>query len=574
MRTDFEAFAIRALNTSRKRYAPTYVGLRLLLDSLPSLTSSDWGSRLVARKLDDHYSWRYRQFSEIKDFKLDRSIEYRDFLYGSPLTVIAESHILQLLSKEPIFAPPNCAYSYLWPQPKSGSNYKYFMEGYKLRNNLVREMLSNNDGEGALVLDIKKFYPSIDQQKLMRFIDGRLGNLKDRKVCGVTRHFITNLVENCKAGIPIGPDLSHFLGHIALERVDNELTKRFGAKYLRYVDDIIILVSEITKNDVIGLVNSLLSKEGLELNDSKTDWVSSETYRMKSPIIEIEPRDTTFNRLLQEMSMYLMIHPSSYSDLKRMFLENGFLLPFLRIKALAKYDRFRLYISIRKRNTLKVITQDKKYLLRKAIELRKNLAQKLVQKIDQPIPEHGIIRRWHVQEIRYCLNRMLYLYNFDEYGKLFQLTPNIDEFASTRTLIEAISKENIMSVLNMPGSVISTFADLWSESEKGSLSLDWNFEKTKYIIDSLATLALYRVIDIPDRFISELSFAEKALVEFCNGNHIFQRELQDLSYLDELRTLQIGKKREELHELLTTRLSTKEHFFLPGLFLGSEKYFS
>ncbi len=86
----------------------------------------------------------------------------------------------------------------------------------------------------CLQMDISKFYPSINNEKLKV-------ELRRKIKCGQTLTLLDVIVDSCK-GIPIGNYLSQYLGNICLSRVDRLMKEVLKVKYYyRYCDDIIML---------------------------------------------------------------------------------------------------------------------------------------------------------------------------------------------------------------------------------------------------------------------------------------------------------------------------------------------
>src|SRR5579871_6667771 len=97
----FETLAVRTLNTCRVIHMPTYAGLRLLLGGAandPHALLAFIGQRTRVRE-----SWRYFGFQSLKDAPAGRKPEYRNCIIGSPVTLLAEAHVLALAANEPSF---------------------------------------------------------------------------------------------------------------------------------------------------------------------------------------------------------------------------------------------------------------------------------------------------------------------------------------------------------------------------------------------------------------------------------------------------------------------------------------
>lgn len=119
----------------------------------------------------------------------------------------------------------------------------------------LKKALRNDKNEFCLKLDIKKFYPSIDNdilKQLLRkkFKDSRLLNLLDEIIDSTT-------------GVPIGNYLSQFLANYYLSEFDHWIKEVKKIKeYYRYADDIVILADN--KEDLHSLLVEI--KEYLYVN--------------------------------------------------------------------------------------------------------------------------------------------------------------------------------------------------------------------------------------------------------------------------------------------------------------------
>lgn len=97
--------------------------------------------------------------------------------------------------------------------------------------------------EYTLKIDIKKFFPSVDQTILFE----KLSNLLK---CKDTINLIKLFYEN-ETALPIGFLLSQLFANVYLNSLDHFLHHRIKLKFVRYVDDVVIF-----SNDNSKLVNS------------------------------------------------------------------------------------------------------------------------------------------------------------------------------------------------------------------------------------------------------------------------------------------------------------------------------
>ena len=104
----------------------------------------------------------------------------------------------------------------------------------------LKSQLRNNKAETkyCLKLDIKKFYPSIDQSILKKIIRRKI---KDKRVLLI----LDEIIGSVPNGVPIGNYLSQFFANLYLAYFDHYLKEVHKVKfYYRYADDIVILSSD------------------------------------------------------------------------------------------------------------------------------------------------------------------------------------------------------------------------------------------------------------------------------------------------------------------------------------------
>ena len=104
----------------------------------------------------------------------------------------------------------------------------------------LKSQLRNNKEETkyCLKLDIKKFYPSIDQLILKKIIRRKI---KDKKVLLI----LDEIISSVPNGVPIGNYLSQFFANLYLAYFDHYIKEVHKVKfYYRYADDIVILSSD------------------------------------------------------------------------------------------------------------------------------------------------------------------------------------------------------------------------------------------------------------------------------------------------------------------------------------------
>lgn len=307
-----------------------------------------WIMEVAAGKASTRTDWRYYNFPILKELESDGSAIYRDYTLGSPTTLLAEAHVLYLLSQSEAFAVPKCVYSYHWPHQERGSrNYQYFFDGYTSRNQKVADLLRENPGNVAVISDIRHFYPSVKWDKLQAKFQNRLGYVRDIDTKSKAIRILEGLRDIPGNGIPIGPDFSHLLGHVALEDVDILLSTEFGERYLRYVDDLIVVCPAAKSEEVAGRIASIVDESGFKVHHGKNDIVRAEAWLSDCPAMKDADDEPAFNELIRDLTIYLMLKPKSFDSIRKMFAAEGFSIPLERLRTQSKYTPFRRFIQHR-----------------------------------------------------------------------------------------------------------------------------------------------------------------------------------------------------------------------------------
>jgi RNA-directed DNA polymerase len=116
----------------------------------------------------------------------------------------------------------------------------------------------------ALKMDVRKFYPSIDNGILKQVIRKKI---KDKNVLWLLDEIIDST-----SGLPIGNYISQILGNLYLSDYDHRMKEHHRLKYyFRYCDDIVILSDSKTKlrTYYTDSVNYLKDSRNLEI---KSNW--------------------------------------------------------------------------------------------------------------------------------------------------------------------------------------------------------------------------------------------------------------------------------------------------------------
>jgi len=430
---------------------------------------------------------------------------------------------------------------------------------------------------GAIVCDVKNFYPSIHQNDLennfISFID-KIASINSDMKSLLTKYFkeyMAVLRENgYSMGIGIGPAFSHFLANFYLRFFDMEMNELFGEKYSRYVDDMIILYNQDEKENSIDRITGLLKKYNLELNSEKTDFISKKEWLEFDPYTDRKKyssfQDTSLFKLKTQTTLFLYYKKdkTTYEELLSKFRSNNFTLP-INIWKNDSNDKPHISFITSIIQSLKIRNfkiQSVDTLLKQAIDLRNFINTELLNLLKQNVPsEKKTVRKWHIQKIKYFLSQYIYLNSPDQYISVLEDISLIDEVKSFSILMSDLKNKCISKeILQLSGRLIITFSSIFTTAYPGEkVNLVWDDSFcNECIINSLEVLAIYDIISISDINFNKLDKKQKELLYFCFEQKIIEREIKDLSYIDEIRTLQLNKQKGLIKYFMENRFSPDE----------------
>lgn len=134
---------------------------------------------------------------------------------------------------------------------------------HKAKRDLDKVIASYDGDVYYLQMDIKKFYPSVDNNIMMQLVGKKIK-------CKGTLWLLGVIIHSTK-GLPIGNYLSQYLGNLYVTYLDHYVKEVMRVKhYYRYCDDIVVISTDIAQLHSIHLkVKSMLLQElKLSLKDS------------------------------------------------------------------------------------------------------------------------------------------------------------------------------------------------------------------------------------------------------------------------------------------------------------------
>jgi hypothetical protein len=183
-------------------------------------------------------------------------------------------------------------------------------------------------------------------------------------------------------------------------------------------------------------------------------------------------------------------------------------------------------------------------------------------------------RRWAIQDIRYLLNRSLYLLPSKAREEVLNLLPDCVELEPSRAVLTALVTGDASELTKYPGPTVSSFCELWKESTTERPTFNWSCEPAKEERDGASVLALCGLSTPPKEWTNQLrEQSSQVMVNLSSGQRPTRRTFDDFSYIDEMESLFL-KPGIDVNRMLSTRFDDGEDVVLPTLGLGGDHYFS
>ncbi len=578
-----KALIRRSLNEYRLAHLPTYIALRLFASRQSQHVESSWTNAIITRKLLTNNQWAYHKYPIYKGVR-DGKLTYRQCVSGSPITILAESLILRRFAQDPIFQVPQFVYSYLWPTEfgRDKRVFKYYWKGYLARVDQITNTIRTDNHDGVLVMDLRDFYPTCDRIKIHHSLESLIKQSSMIEDKGKLLTFFDYAMDQCDSGIPIGTSTGHFLGQIAMREFDSAMHDKFGFCYTRYVDDISITCNSKEVDSIKQFVVEKLKLYILpELNKSKTHFVPADEWDNNLAVNKRpESNAVTFESIMRNLSVLISFREDVYETVKRMAIEAGYAMPWERIEVVHKKS---LFAKLSYRNARYSVA---KWML--AVKLSPNkiitemelLKKSLTAVLDQPSDPKQIAselgNKARAKEINYTLGRLLYLLPSNEYWRITQTASQQPETIPIAKIATAIVTSNPSLVTEFPGNIVNTFCEVF-KSRGGSIIRDgFNINVTNSNeVESAASLLLHGLVNKEHLSIEgTLNDHVHDYTDFAGFSKINVRKRIDFSYIDELRTLQLGLDGSSLTAILRSRFDEDEDMSFSAQRLGSGRSLS
>jgi len=555
--------ATKALAAYRTRDIIPYLALRYYLNT-PSSKTNHWISNICSRLAKN----TKKNYIKVKHFKecIEGENIFREIFYPAPNEALAETYLINEISKVKSMHPDYYVYSYLFEKStsKNGVFVKYF-DGLISRQKDISSACKLNIEKKLSYSDIKKFYPSIyiEEAKKVWLEHSTKNNLDNKYIeLGLT------LLENQRVAakffndnekLLIGPSFSHVIANLVLKDVDNKMHIMTNGHYYRYVDDIIMIGTENEIEKWRDTLKTSLLDQKLELHDKTKDFVISTNEWLSGENDFSDNLSREWGYLIGDIKRFLLLNPEDKGALESAFKSKGIRIPILdysksiRNEGYIKNFLFKYKVSkwFRQKSHSLSISQ-----LLASAENCKLKYMHLLNKSDETFKstESAYEKKRRVPKIRYLAGRLLYLLPENELQVLLEKTIKYPELYLLNAITESLITRDVTQIINMGINTTQAAAQLLVANGK-HVNLDvTQIENSDHdvIEQSISILGLYKLqypkIDINGELIKLLSGTEKDISELMDSKNDFIKEfacLHGIAPVDHLRVLQSGFDEDE-----------------------------
>lgn len=256
-------------------------------------------------------------------------------------------------------------------------------------------------------IDIKSFYSSINQEKLLKTIKV---NVRKKEIISLIEDAITTpsisvstksqFVTRRDKGIPEGLPISNSLANLYMKNIDLKYGNITEIEYFRYVDDILILLNEENFSFIKQMIQKDIDKLALSINEKKDEGkiekgITYLGYNINPQIISVrESSIIKFEQSLEQLFRDVKKNKIAYIEWKISLKVTGFVINNHKYGWLFFYSQINdLSLLFHLDSLMKKFS--KRYLSNDALKFKR------------------FVRAYH--EIRQSLKSTKYIPNFDVY---------------------------------------------------------------------------------------------------------------------------------------------------------------
>lgn len=330
-----QQLALRAANQYRTRDIFAYLGLRYYFVN-QCARRERWANELAPHLVMSRSSGAYFQSQHFKDVRADGQIGHREIFLPGPNESLAEAALLAECGRHAAFRPPEFVFSYRLAEGNDTQGvYKPYFSGLQERQKKIAAECRKSPDYVVRYTDIKRFYPNIS---------GELAVGAWQKACDAAQlaplfrelglKLLADHAEACQIaqhgkGLLTGPMFSHLIANLVLRDVDVAMSTSFPDRYFRYVDDVVLVGTQVEIAAGRALLSGLLNERGLDLHEvnagkdfelGATEWLMGEQDYCGED-------SQAWMFFARDLKQFLISQASSRSRLAAVFAAEGFRVP-------------------------------------------------------------------------------------------------------------------------------------------------------------------------------------------------------------------------------------------------------
>lgn len=464
------AIASRAVNQYRGREIFSYLSLRYFLTG--SYARRDEFARNDAVQIvRSTKTPAYHKSMFFKSIDENGDIDQRAMHLPGAVETLAESALLaECKTKGDVVDKEVCFSYWLSDEDSRKGSYEHYMVGLRARQKAIAQVLQGGQSSVVKYVDIKRFYPSISYHNARSSWSVYCAEFDlDNKWVELGHNILKKHAAVSDGYLLTGPMFSHFIANIVLRGIDAK-SKLLPAKIFRYVDDFVLIGDEQAVDESERKLANWLGEIGLELHgddSGKTLKINREDwFRSKDDFEEGKIARGWFD-LVGSLKKALILKPEIYSTIQDAFLAEDIRLPLLNyetsVREATSFARVRelglwawLWSKFRGTSVDGIVD--------KAIELRARTLEELLVRLERDQHLEGFDRKRAITQLRFRLNRALYLVDREKLNKVISFRDSWPELEASFALLGSLISRNCDYVVSLGSDVSQSSAQVFNSS--------------------------------------------------------------------------------------------------------------
>ena len=490
---------VRALNHLKKLHLPSYLGLRGFLENAVAKEHPELIFESIIRKKDLLSPYHYYGFYSLKRVGKDRN-SYRHMTSLSPLAILAETYLLSVIAKQPVFAVADCVYSNRWPSDSSGNIYHFYLDSYFERNSAIKFQLRNKPDSIAHVFDIEDYYPSVNLKILFRNLSKAI---EKSSISGEEKELLGRIIETYKSkkgkGIPIGTPFSDFLGNFYLNDLDAVMNEKYPGRYFRYVDDLIVVEESSQHEQIRETIETHISGLSLRLNKKKVYTAKREEWSNLVPEKVAKTADDYWT-VSQRLIAYCGRNQDDLYKIKEHFNANFPYFHAERIFNALKYARFGKYFTkllaelrtLGLREYIRSLTDSLEDISTAFFAVKKKYESEFIDLLKIHL-DSDMKGKYIPQRLNFLLNRLIPLATPEDIEIYERLTRDKPEMLLKNRLLNALQTRNPELIRDYPATTPLMYCTYmgWQAITKRKIQAEKVEREPLYEFESLLIFSIF-----------------------------------------------------------------------------------